>query len=456
VSERRIAILGFGFSGLMVAATLVREAVEGTLLYIIADDLSALGLAYGTVDLDHLLNVPAGKMGAFADTIDGFLKWLTSYDGAQAKQQLEIAVAYGAEDFVPRALYGRYLQSIWRDTQALAQKRGILLKLVEARATYIRRDNALAILTERGDAIAVDRIVLATGHEVKPILPHVTAPYIVQDPWAKEAFAGAAEWAAPVALMGVGLTAVDVVMRLRNLGYKGEIIAFSRHGLLPQPHRSGLGAYSWNQTELFAQQNLQQLVRYVRSKVTQHQAAGGDWREVIDALRPHTQTLWQKLTLRDQQRFLTRLLSFWNVHRHRMAPEIAARIQAEITKGGLRIIASKQYRVLMEEGRITLALHAEGAEHLFYPSRIINCTGPQMDVTRSAKTLLRQAVADHVIEPHATTLGIAVDPNHRAWGTAYPALYVVGPLMTGQLLESTAVPELRIQAAQVAACILDS
>ena len=448
MTATRIAVIGFGFSGLMVVANLVRTAISGTVIYVIADDLRGQGMAYSTRDSHHLLNVPIEKMGAFADVPDGFYRWLNTHDAAVAKQVLGITRDYGAGDFAPRALFAAYLSTLWQETQQLAATRGVMLKLVESGMTAIMPGEALAVLTARGDAVAVDRVVLATGNETKPILPHLPPGYVVQNPWAADAFHGAASWAAPVMVMGVGLTAIDTVLALRSAGYAGDIVAFSRHGWLPHTHQSPGAVFAFDAPQLCAQQPLSALLRYVR----QAMAETGEWRVVIDALRPHTQTIWQRLSQRDKQRFLARLLPRWNVHRHRMAPKIAVAIDREISAGTTTVIAARRPTIALVDSELTVTLN----DRTYRPSRIVNCTGPQLDVTKSASHGVKQMVADGIVEPHATGLGIAVDPALRAWGRAYPRVYALGNLVAGQLLESTAVPELRAQAAQVAADIVAS
>ncbi|MES2984601.1 MAG: FAD/NAD(P)-binding protein [Pseudomonadota bacterium] len=449
----RVGIIGFGFSGLMVTANLVRAAHAPCIIYVIAEDLRGLGVAYATTNADHLLNVVAGKMGAFADDLGGFHRWLSTADGALALQALHLTARYQENDFVPRALYGAYLQTIWRDTQALAAEKQIELKLVPTDAVAVTPGATLAILTARGDAIAVDRAVLASGHEIKPILPTVVSDAILQNPWAGDAFAGAAAWGAPVLLMGTGLTMIDTLMMLRAGGYAGAVIAFSRHGLLPQRHAPQASVFRFAKEQLLLQKNLQHYVGLMRRTIRAH----GDWRAVVDALRPHTTLLWQRLTTPDQKRFLERLGAYWSVHRHRMAPDIAARVDAEIASGALRIIASKKLVAEQRDGQLHIALtdHHQ-LQHNFTPARLINCTGPELNVEKSMRPLIRQVVAQGLVEPHATGIGIAADLHGRAWGTAFPQLYAVGALLTGQLLESTAVPELRAQAVAVANHIVAS
>lgn len=441
----RVAVLGFGFCGLMVVANLVRAAQSPLTLYVIDDNPHGFGTAYSTQNPEHLLNVPAGKMGAFADDIGGFHAWLTTQVGQHAAARLGLKPRYDLEDFAPRMLYAAYLESIWRNTQEIAAQKKLEIKLVLSRAVALQSE-PLAVLTARGDAIAVDKVVLAVGHEVKPLLPQLSAPTMIQNPWAKDAIAGAAEWPAPVMLIGSGLTAVDVLLSLRRGGYAGEVVATSFSGALPEPHAAATAVFQFNSQEIAAAKTLPQMVQLLRSKI--HEV--GDWRVVVDALRPHTQSLWQRLSTPAQLKFLRRLGGRWSTHRHRMAPEIASQLTAEIAATKTRILACKNIDAREENGVAHITIHrAHGVEGL-HPSRVINCAGLELNLAKSANPLLRQLLAEGMVEAHATCVGVVADKHYRAWGSLHPNLYVIGSLLTGQLLESTAVPELRAQAAAIA------
>ena len=409
---QRIAIIGFGFSGLMLVANLVRRAAGGVEIYIIDPALNARGMAYSTPYDAHLLNVRAANMHAFAEEKDHFVQWLAEHHPH-----------YTPQDFVPRRIYGDYLESIWNSTQELAAEKKVFLKLVPSVAVAVQRQGeGFAVRTERGDAIAVDRIVLATGNEVKPVRSPIER--VLQEPWASGALAHAAKEQGPILLVGTGLTAVDMVLALRAEGYPGEIVAYSRNGLLPQPHHEYGPAAALDASEVNGLQTLRQWARWLRANTR------GEWRAVIDGLRPFTQTAWQRLRTRQQQIFFRRAASFWSVHRHRMAPQISQQL---VDDAKFRAVNRRQLR--LDALRPTLA---------------INCTGSELMVERSASALLKSLLAHGMIEPHGNGVGIAVDAQHRAWGEAYPSLFSIGALMTGQLLESTAVPELRVQAHAIA------
>lgn len=432
----------------MVTANLMRNAPSPITLYIIDEKADGRGVAYSTDNPDHLLNVRAGNMSAFADDKNHLIHWLTSDAGKYAAAARTFRADYAATDFIPRALYGDYLQAIWQETQQIAAQKNCSIKLVPSHAVAIHPGDEAAILTERGDAIAVDKIVLAAGHEIKPIFPQLPTGRVIQNPWSADALACAKEFASPILLIGSGLTAIDMLLSLRRAGYTGEVIAASTNGQLPRPHVAPTPAQHFTETELLQQKSLSHLLHHVRTRIAQT----NDWRAVVDALRPHTIPLWQRLTSAQKLKFLARLNTFWSVHRHRMAPEITAVMEAQIAAQKLSVLRSKS---IIPAADGSVIIRTDQGEHMLHPSVIINCTGFELNLEKSSNPLLRQLITNRLVEAHDTRLGIAADPHCRAWGALHPKLYVIGSLLTGQLLESTAVPELRVQASTIAASILN-
>jgi uncharacterized NAD(P)/FAD-binding protein YdhS len=103
---KRITIIGGGASGTLLAINLIRNANSLPLqINLIEKNEYFGGVAYGMAKDFHLLNVPAGKMGAFPDDVEHFYKWLTfnNYN-------------YSTTDFVPRKIYGEYLKQILKET----------------------------------------------------------------------------------------------------------------------------------------------------------------------------------------------------------------------------------------------------------------------------------------------------------------------------------------------------
>ena len=114
-------------------------------------------------------------------------------------------------------------------------------------------------------------------------------------------------------------------------GIAGGSSRLSRRGLIPRAH-ADFDAGAGRAGRRAARQCCARLWRWLR-----HRGAEVGWRAAIDALRPHSQPLWQGLPPEEQQRFLRHARPWWDVHRHRIAPEVAAALaRAWSPKGGSR------------------------------------------------------------------------------------------------------------------------
>ena len=434
-----VAIIGFGFSGLATLANLT-TAARSLSVAVIADDPSGLGIAYATRQPRHLLNVVSRRMGAWASDPGDFSAWLQTSAGVDACAALGVAVP-GRDDFAPRALFGAYLSDLRRCVERRAQDMGMRLEWIEARAEAMSRDGDGGwVIAAAGGEVHARLAVLATGNEQRPISAAVThlgsLDLDLRPPRAD---------GDPVVLIGTGLTSVDAILSLRSGGFTGPVIAASRTGLLPRAHVHDAPALALDDAQAASLDRVSAIARFLR-------APGGDWRGRVDALRPHTGAIWQRLPARQQRAVVRRWSTWWSVHRHRMAPENAAVITAELASGGLRVVTVTS--VTPEHGPDgapgAAIVLPDGSRQQIRAAAVVDCTGSQLDVSRSEQPLLRALVADGTVTAHHTGLGLAADPEHRV----ADGLYAVGSLLVGQLWESIAVPELRDQAAVVAAAVL--
>lgn len=436
-----VVIVGFGFAGLATLTQLVAAEIPLTAA-VVAPSMSGLGLAYATTDPLHLLNVPADRMGARADEPEGFAAWLRTPLADEASRRLGVE-APGPCAYAPRALFAEYLIDLRRRTLDAAAAAGVAIRFVAAPAIAIRRVAAGWALGFGDGELHARVCVLATGNDPGRVFGELRHPALQIGPLAlAEAPTGT-----PVALIGSGLTAVDAVLTLRRLGFAGEIVALSRHGLLPKAHRPDVPALELPAEVVRGLSSVPDVVRLVRELAATH-----GWRAAIDALRPHTPDVWQRLPTAEQRTAIERWGPIWNVHRHRMAPAPAARIAGDLATGALRVHATRRIDATVADGRLRLAYEtSEGERRELLPAVAIDCTGPQLDLTRSRQPLLRSLVNAGIAAPHPTGLGLAADRHLQV----APGLYAIGSLLTGQRWETIAVPELREQAVSIAAHALD-
>jgi uncharacterized NAD(P)/FAD-binding protein YdhS len=399
---RTVAVVGGGCAGVLVTRELLRAGDDDVVL-IEPGELGG-GVAYGQARPWHLLNSRAGAMSADPDDPGHFLRWAGATPAA----------------FRPRAEYGRYLRAVLDEADRDHPGR---LHVRRARAASIGPDGVVAL--DDGGAVHADHVVLATGGPAAA-RQRIDHPRYVTDPW-RPGVLESLPGDRPVLLVGTGLTAVDVALTLTADGQRtAPVVAVSRRGLLPLTHTADATPPAVPSLDDCA--TLRDVVRAVRA------AAGeaGDWRPVVDGLRPLLDQLWTALTPGEQDAFLRHLARPWECHRHRMAPEVAARVVALRTAGLLEIRAGG------------VAAWPGLADY----AAVVNCAGPGR-LPAAAGPLVGGLLATGLarVGPHG--LGLDIDTAGRlvgATGRAHDRLWVVGALRRGARWETTAVPEIRAQA----------
>jgi uncharacterized NAD(P)/FAD-binding protein YdhS len=260
-----------------------------------------------------------------------------------------------------------------------------------------------------------------------------------------------------VLMLGTGLTMVDVALLLRSRGHRGPLLALSRRGNVPRSH-----AAPSKQPDLVLPPlgpRLSQALRVIRAAVRQAEQRGGTWQQVMDALRSATSAYWQGLSLPAKQRFLRHLRPWWDIHRHRLAPEVARRLEALLRDGDLTICRGRLLGALLQDTTDAFpasALWRPVGDTLVYRVGIhyvVNCMGPGADPARSRSPLLQNLLTAGLARPDALRLGLDVDISGRLIGregAVADQLFAIGPPTRGIFWESTAVPDIRRHAAVVA------
>ena len=429
VPEYRAAIIGAGASGTLLAAHWRSIAPPDARIALVeAGARAARGLAYGTPYGAHLLNVPAGRMSAFSDDPDHFLRWLRGpFPRADAGT------------FAPRALYGEYLASVLEQGSPSS-----IVRVAGTAVGITRQQGHWVVHLHDSRTIRANAVVLALGN-LPPADPihqtDVGPPSYLRDPWAPGAAAGLAP-DAPVLLVGTGLTMVDIALSLRAEGHHGTLHALSRHGRLPQMHAPSTP----RPLPLPSETEPYRVLRWIRDQIE------GDWRPVIDALRPHTATIWQRWSLAQRASFLRHAKNVWDVHRHRMAPEVAERL----ADTPLLVHAGRIERM---HGNVEVTWRERSTSRLrtMQVARVINCTGPASDYAKVELPLVVQLRQEGWLTPDPLGLGVETDADGVLLandGTRVEGLFTLGPLRRPALWESTAIPEIRQQAADLARRLL--
>jgi len=443
---RTIAIIGGGFSGSMLAVQLLRLAPGIVPIVLIEPGpVPGRGVAYGTQWDGHLLNVRASGMSAYADCPEHFVRW--------AQQNYSPTVK--PEDFLPRQLYGQYIVSQLQQASASSPEQ---LHWIRDEAVSLASAGGVThIGLKSGKRVRAGKVILALGN-FPPRDPALSgkaansARYI-SNPWSPNETGVNINRDKSVLLIGSGLTSVDVVIQLRALGFKGTIHVLSRHGLLPQSHKAA-DSYSPMWGTKFPL-TVRSLVRLIRRQVNFAETQGADWRSVVDSLRPFTHEIWRNLPLTEKQRFLRHVRPYWEVHRHRIAECLADQFALEIQTGQLRMDAGRiiEYREDHSGVEVSYRDRKCGKVVSMRVDRVVNCTGPDGDCRRVNSPLLTDLLNHGLARVDGLSLGLDLDDDGAlmdAQGTPSNFLYALGPLRKGKLWESIAVPEIRVQIAELA------
>ncbi|WP_374405702.1 FAD/NAD(P)-binding protein [Pelagerythrobacter sp.] len=425
-----VAIVGGGFSGTLQAINLLRhDGPRATLIE--RRDRAGEGLAYGEAAPSHVLNVRAAGMNALPDEPDSFARWLASK-----------GLPFAADSFAPRLVYGAYLRDLL--DQEMARQPG-RLELVRGEATSLEMGGDVRIALDRGGTVRADIAILAVGnlppHHPRGLSADLAGDLYAADPWTDAATAGLTS-EDTVLVLGTGLTMVDMVLRLDAEGFGGRIVAMSRRGLLPHRHDT---QPPFAPIEDRPVPQASALVRHVRGR-----ASEVGWRNAVDELRRFTAPLWRAADDAGRARFLRHLRPWWDIHRHRIAPAVADRLNALMAEGRLTVIAGKTCGFAPGEGHAAVTLRRRGnaAERTIEVRRVINCTGPQGDLGATREPLLQQLTRGGVIRPDPLRIGIDVDAQSHtigASGRRNERLYAIGPMTRGASWEIVAVPDIRVQ-----------
>jgi uncharacterized NAD(P)/FAD-binding protein YdhS len=387
------------------------------------------GVAYSTTEAVHLLNVPAERMSAIAGEPGHFADRYEAEGGER-------------RGFAQRRLFARYLGDILDEAVA-----GGCTELVEATVVGGRRgDDCWHVALDDGSSIEANSLVLAIGNQEPELLgAFVNAgPRFIGNPWGSDARAAVehlARSAAPALMVGTGLTMVDLALSLDAAGYTGTAIALSRRGLAPRSHANFEPAPV--DLDEVPQGSVRGLWRWLRRR-----SAKVGWRAAIDSLRPHSHALWQRLDAGQQRRFLRHARPWWDVHRHRIAPEVGATIARLVGDGKLEIIAGQIIAARETANGIEVEFRKRrgASPQLATFAYVFNCTGPLHSIDRTKDPLLRSLLDSGDVRPDHLGIGLEIDGTCRAGEN----LWAMGPLTKGRYWEIIAVPDIREQAAEVA------
>lgn len=451
-------IVGGGFSGTVLAVNLLRRPTAQSLRIVLIESRPQIGrgVAYQADPQQHLLNVPAARMSAESGNPLQFAHF------AQARD-----ARYRPEQFVPRPLYGEYLQALLQ-TASESTPEHVSVEHIHARADAIFRidpKGPYLVSLSNQQRILADDVVLACG-DPPPADPASAAAVshhraYLRDPFGDRTLRANAQ---TVLLIGSGLTMADVAIATASVNPGVRIHAISRHGLLPaeQSMNTPVAAAGDLSSHLppgaITARGLLHAFRLMQKEIERQH---GDWRDAVNIARHAAPSLWQRLPLAERARFLRHVRTYWDIHRHRMPPQIAARLRDMQQASELQVHAGQVLSMSPEGECIRVQWRARGAQAVqsLLVDQVVNCAGTDRRLAHTTDPLLQSLLADGLVVPDPLGLGwrtaehgALIDSN----GVAAQHLFYLGPMLRAQYWEATAVGELREHAESLAAALMEA
>jgi uncharacterized NAD(P)/FAD-binding protein YdhS len=449
-------IIGAGFSGTVLAANLLRRprADRADIVLIERSNVMGRGVAYAAHEFPYLLNVPAARSSADSRDPLQFLRF------AQSRMP-----NVDREDFLPRALYGDYLQDLLLRAEREAPPQVRLIR-VFGEVTGIAPGAGAALAAEFADRAPIlgDALILALGSPSVP-LPRWAEKLnghaaFHQDPRDLPQTLGAQH---SVLIVGSGLTMADAASALsRHPERVPTLHTISRRGLLPKTQTTfhtdamrGSGA-----SLLSLAHSLRKLLRASRDLAREVEKLGGDWREVITFIRGLAPALWRRMPEAERRRFVRHLQVHWDTYRHRLPPQITERLENLRRSGKLNVRAGRIHDVVALDRRrlaVSWRPRGSGATQQLTVDMLVNATGPNYNIERSTDPLLISLRAAGLVSQDALQLGIRTAPFGACLdvhGRASERLFYLGPMLRADHLDATAATELTNHAEQLASHLL--
>lgn len=498
-----IVIIGGGAAGVSVLAQLVDKYVQEKLptanqkiqiLVVEKSGTMGAGLAYGTDDESHILNLSAENMSFMPDATKHFINWVKSNADKWKPHFPNLNVDNNS--YTPRKLFHLYLADLAATTKQYAEKNNITVKFIQDEVIDIQAETAdkynkfeISLASSDGATkIHAEQVILCIGH-LPPVAysEFIGKPNYYHSPWPTQQFISNIPKTEHVYILGTRLTAIDIVLSLINGGHSGPITMISQNGWLPcvigptKPYTreflnlDTVTEITANGTQKLPLQKLLELFKkeiehaeneiehtenasfvfdinkllksakpsqsaknWLAKEIRRAETTIRPWQSVLSSLYPIVPNIWNALTLTDKKEFLKTYYSLWMTYLAAFPIENAKKIQALMETGQLEVSGGMEsVKFLEQEQNYEISLSNSKVIHAKY---LINCTGAGHDITKANDSiLLKNLLERKLIIPHPLG-GIKIDFTSLNVKSNTPekqivkGLFVIGKMTGGTCL----------------------
>ncbi len=441
----RIAVIGRGFSGMMMAIALMKTVRFPFHLQLFDPNSSVSGgQALASGHSSEILNSRVRDLSVSAGDPDDFNQWLCG--NAAFRSAVPAAIPGFLQIFVPKRIFSDYVYQ--RFSEAFSSRRDVAVQVSSETVFGLRRVRGGRFVVESDGAANApfDMVVLATGYGIAD--QESQASDLVTVPTAVRARRLVSR--PHTILLGSGLRVVDRLLQMRENGYTGQITIVSRRGFLPQSHTRNNADPVFPADEMPGK--LSEIVRFVRKACSEAEANGQSWQSVMNGLRKHARSLWRSLPAGQKQQFNRHLRALYDSHRNRLPEALHVRLEQELAEGNT-LLRRGHFIRRTPTGLVLKPAGRHDTEQL-YADDVVDCRCQAPDLNAP---LLRSLIDTGLAVPDELGLGLAVEATGglEVNGRTAEGLFAIGPLGLGSLPDIDLVPEIVTQAYAAAECVAE-
>ncbi|THA59577.1 FAD/NAD(P)-binding protein [Ensifer adhaerens] len=427
-----IAIVGRGFSGVMMAIALMKSVRAAFHVHLFDPQPTISGgQVLAAAQSGEILNSRVRDLSVAAGQPEDFNDWLSA--NAEFRAAVPAAIPGFQQIFVPKSIFSDYVYQ--RFSEALTRRPDISMQLSCQAVLGLRKQaNGRFLVMQENATVECDAVVLATGFGLR------RGEMEVADE--EKPLVRARRLVVPrhTVLLGSGVRVVDRLLQLRDNGFAGEVTILSRHGFLPQPHTRLSAAPTFPVEPMPTR--LGDIVRFVRQACAEAEEAGLGWQAAMNGLRRRARSLWRALPEEEKHRFNRHLRSIYDSHRNRLPAPLYLRLRQELASE--RTVLRKGWAGRRRPEGLMVRFAGESQETLLSADQVIDCRCSAPDLQAP---LMQSLFSGGLAEPDELDLGIAVSPAGEVLAGGGPTrdLYAIGPLGVGSLPDIDLVPEIVTQ-----------
>jgi uncharacterized NAD(P)/FAD-binding protein YdhS len=465
----RILIIGAGLAGTATAIRLLRFARAPLEIVLLErrSDYRYAGVAYHRDGnpWDHVFNIQAGRMSAFREDVDDFVRW-ANHEADRRHWPAPWTdfrfVEYGP---APRRIYHDYLTDRTAEARHEAYP-GVDLVDAEGEAIDLSIEADQVVVTIRGAAgtdiahlstLTADHVVLATGMERKwPAFAARVRDHdaFIRHPYSTEGVRRLLEVPpqASVVIVGTVLSAYDSAALLLRQGHTGVINLISRSGTTPrtypEDHQHGVVRLPLPARLLEPYENRDDFLARTRTEWETACAAVREEHPEIDqmvvtervakAWEPHLPMIIDRIPTDDLRRLLddfgTQIAAF-RVGAVRYTTSIVEHAMSSGHRSVEVVIGKVEQIEPVGSSRLAVTVAAPATSRVISADLVVCNFGREADYTQVGSPLWRNLLAKNLVTPHQRTgRGIEIDDRGtplRPGGEPIAPLSAIGVMREG-------------------------